>query len=158
MSTVCTTLFCANCVYCARCVYCAHLTKLQTQKTPHPPQRLANVLASQVNAEVVSNMLPPHIVIPSADNMSPTLREAWIRHNAPGMDVLIVNPILVKTGLDLIMFSNLVFYETTTSLFVLSQSMLRVWRFGQDKEVYARKMIKTARFITSLFCVLASWE
>jgi len=31
--------------------------------------------------------------------MSPAQREAWIRHNAPGMDVLIVNPVLVKTGL-----------------------------------------------------------
>jgi hypothetical protein len=41
----------------------------------------------------------------------------------------------VKTGLDLIMFSDLVFFETTTSLFTLWQAMLRVWRLGQDKDV-----------------------
>lgn len=78
---------------------------------------------------------PPKVGILSADDMSPARREAWIRHNALGMDVLIVNPVLVKTGLDLIMFSDLVFYETTTSLFTLWQAMLRVWRLGQDKEV-----------------------
>jgi len=33
------------------------------------------------------------------------------------------------------MFSHLVFYETTTSLYVLWQSMRRVWRLGQDKPV-----------------------
>jgi hypothetical protein len=78
---------------------------------------------------------PPRVNILSADDMSPARREAWIRHNAPEMDVLIVNPVLVKTGLDLIMFSDLVFYETTTSLFTLWQAMLRVWRLGQDKDV-----------------------
>jgi hypothetical protein len=78
---------------------------------------------------------PPRVNILSADDMSPARREAWIRHNAPSMDVLIVNPVLVKTGLDLIMFSDLVFYETTTSLFTLWQAMLRVWRLGQDKDV-----------------------
>ncbi len=78
---------------------------------------------------------PPRVSILSADDMSPARREAWIRHNAPDIDVLIVNPVLVKTGLDLIMFSDLVFYETTTSLFTLWQAMLRVWRLGQDKEV-----------------------
>ena len=82
------------------------------------------------------SLRPPRVDILSADDMSPARREAWIRHNAPGMDVLIVNPALVKTGLDLIMFSDLVFYETTTSLFTLWQAMLRVWRLGQDKDVH----------------------
>jgi len=67
--------------------------------------------------------------------MSPAKREAWIRLNAPRMDSLLVNPKLIETGLDLVMFSHLVFYETTTSLYVLWQSMRRVWRLGQDKPV-----------------------
>ena len=33
------------------------------------------------------------------------------------------------------MFSDLVFYEVTTSLYVLWQAMRRVWRLGQNKEV-----------------------
>jgi len=77
----------------------------------------------------------PNVGILSADDMAPAKREAWIVHNAPGLDVLIVNPKLVQTGLDLVMFSTLVFFETTVSLPVLWQSMRRVWRLGQDKDV-----------------------
>ena len=44
----------------------------------------------------------------SADDMSPSRREAWIRMSTPKLDSLIVNPRLVETGLDLIMFSDLV--------------------------------------------------
>lgn len=77
----------------------------------------------------------PNVGILSADDMAPAKREAWIVHNAPGLDVLIVNPKLVQTGLDLVMFSSLVFFETTVSLPILWQSMRRVWRLGQDKDV-----------------------
>ncbi len=77
----------------------------------------------------------PRVSILSAGDMSPAKREAWIKINAPQMDVLIVNPKLVETGLDLVQFSSLIFYETTVSLYVLWQAMRRVWRLGQDKEV-----------------------
>jgi hypothetical protein len=77
----------------------------------------------------------PRVGILSAGDMSPAKREAWIKVNAPEMDVLIVNPKLVETGLDLVQFSSLVFYETTVSLYTLWQAMRRVWRLGQDKEV-----------------------
>ena len=77
----------------------------------------------------------PRVGILSAGDMSPAKREAWIKINAPEMDVLIVNPKLVETGLDLVQFSSLVFYETTVSLYTLWQTIRRVWRLGQDKEV-----------------------
>lgn len=77
----------------------------------------------------------PRIAILSAADMAPARREAWITGTAPNLDVLIVNPKLVETGLDLVMFSNLVFYETTVSLYVLWQAMRRVWRLGQSKAV-----------------------
>ena len=77
----------------------------------------------------------PRVGILSASDMSPAKREAWIKVNAPQMDVLVVNPKLIETGLDLVQFSSLVFYETTVSLYVLWQAMRRVWRLGQDKEV-----------------------
>jgi hypothetical protein len=77
----------------------------------------------------------PRVGILSASDMSPAKREAWIKINAPQMDVLVVNPKLIETGLDLVQFSSLVFYETTVSLYVLWQAMRRVWRLGQDKEV-----------------------
>ena len=77
----------------------------------------------------------PKVGILSAGDMSPAKREAWIQLQAPAMNTMLVNPKLVETGLDLVMFSDLVFYEITTSLYILWQSMRRVWRLGQNKEV-----------------------
>lgn len=104
--------------------------------------RLESALESLVTEEahVVSGRplwvtSKPRVGILSASDMSPAKREAWIKINAPQMDVLVVNPKLIETGLDLVQFSSLVFYETTVSLYVLWQAMRRVWRLGQDKEV-----------------------
>jgi hypothetical protein len=72
----------------------------------------------------------------SANDMSPAAREAWIKTEAPRLDVLLVNPSLVETGLDLVMFSDLVFYELPISLYTLWQAMRRVWRLGQEREVH----------------------
>lgn len=71
----------------------------------------------------------------SAADMKPAKRELWIRRNAPLMDCLLVNAGLVKTGLDLVMFSDIVFYETNTSLYCVWQAMRRVWRLGQQHAV-----------------------
>ncbi len=46
-------------------------------------------------------------------------------------------PKLVETGLDLIMFCDMIFFETTTSLYTLWQAMRRLWRLGQRKDVTA---------------------
>jgi hypothetical protein len=104
--------------------------------------RLQSALETLVTEEAhVGNGRPlwvtskPRVGILSAGDMSPAKREAWIKINAPHLDVLIVNPKLVETGLDLVQFSSLVFYETTVSLYTLWQAMRRVWRLGQDKEV-----------------------
>ena len=94
--------------------------------------------------QVMENLAPggsltlvevPKVGILSANDMSPAKREAWIKLAAPKMDAMLVNPKLVETGLDLVMFSDLVFYEVTTSLYTLWQAMRRVWRLGQNKEV-----------------------
>jgi hypothetical protein len=79
--------------------------------------------------------VPPTVGILSAGDMSPAKREAWIKLAAPKMDAMLVNPKLVETGLDLVMFSDLIFFEVTTSLYVMWQAMRRVWRLGQSKEV-----------------------
>ena len=105
--------------------------------------RLENAMANLVTEEAhLVNGRPlwvvekPRVGILSANDMSPAKREAWIRLNAPLMDVLVVNPKLIETGLDLVMFSSIVFYETTVSLYTLWQAMKRVWRLGQRCEVF----------------------
>lgn len=60
-------------------------------------------------------------------------RQAWIKANP--CDVLICNPELVKTGLDLLEFPTIIFYETTYNVFTLKQASRRSWRIGQTEAV-----------------------
>jgi len=68
-------------------------------------------------------------------------REEWIDQHSHEFDVLITNPRLVETGLDLVQFATIVFYEISYSLFTIWQAMRRVWRLGQTKLV---KVVFTA--------------
>ena len=70
-------------------------------------------------------------------NVDPRKREDWIAKRVNGMDVMICNPRLVETGLDLIQFSTVVFFEPEYSLYTLWQSVRRVWRLGQTQPVKA---------------------
>jgi superfamily II DNA or RNA helicase/ribosomal protein S27AE len=62
-------------------------------------------------------------------------REAWIQEHAEDLDCLITNPALVQTGLDLIEFSTVAYYQAGYSVYTLRQSSRRSWRIGQDKPV-----------------------
>jgi SNF2 family DNA or RNA helicase len=68
-------------------------------------------------------------------SVEPEKREAWITSKVKKLDVLITNPKLVQTGLDLIDFQTLVFYEIEYSVYVLRQASRRSWRIGQSKPV-----------------------
>ncbi len=54
---------------------------------------------------------------------------------AMGVNVLIANPRLVATGLDLLAFPKIVFYEDDYSLFVVGQASRRAWRLNQAADV-----------------------
>ncbi|GAP10023.1 hypothetical protein BECAL_01178 [Bellilinea caldifistulae] len=75
-------------------------------------------------------------VITLYSSVDPRKREAWIDRHAD-VDVLITNPRLVATGLDLVNFASVVFAEVEYSLYVLWQALRRVWRLGQTKPVKA---------------------
>lgn len=65
-----------------------------------------------------------------------TQREAWYsRKVSEGVQVVIGHPKLVETGLDLLDFPTLIFYETGYSLHTLRQSSRRSWRIGQKRPV-----------------------
>jgi len=66
-------------------------------------------------------------------------RERWLKQRArKGIDVLITNPRLVETGLDLVAFQTSVFFEVEYSLYTLMQAARRTWRLGQiyDVKIY----------------------
>jgi hypothetical protein len=70
-------------------------------------------------------------------NVNPRKREEWINKRVNTIDALICNPRLVETGLDLVQFSTVIYYEIEFSLYTLWQSLRRVWRLGQTKPVKA---------------------
>ncbi|PKO06220.1 MAG: hypothetical protein CVU41_08940 [Chloroflexi bacterium HGW-Chloroflexi-3] len=71
------------------------------------------------------------------NNIDPRKREEWIAKRVNTIDALICNPRLVETGLDLVQFSSVVFFEIEYSLYTLWQSVRRVWRLGQTQPVKA---------------------
>lgn len=73
-------------------------------------------------------------------NISPEKREEWVaKRLEAGADVLICNPSLVETGLDLNAFTTLIYYNIGYNLFTFRQSSRRSWRINQKApriEVY----------------------
>lgn len=62
----------------------------------------------------------------------PESREGWYeRQLRGGVQAVICHPRLVQTGLDLIGFPTILFYETGYSIYVLRQASRRSWRIGQ---------------------------
>lgn len=75
------------------------------------------------------------------DATVPTVkREAWVdKRLQEGIQVLIVDPALVETGLDLNAFTTLIFYNIAYNLYVFRQASRRSWRINQTApkvEVY----------------------
>ncbi|HDL5039300.1 TPA: DEAD/DEAH box helicase family protein [Pseudomonas aeruginosa] len=63
-------------------------------------------------------------------------REDWIAEQLDrGIDVLITNPELVKTGLDLLEFPTIVFMQSGWNIYTLQQAARRSWRIGQKLHV-----------------------
>ncbi len=71
-----------------------------------------------------------------ADAVAPDQREAWVANQvAQGIDVLICHPRLVQTGLDLIDFPTICWFETDYSVYTMRQASRRSWRIGQTRPV-----------------------
>jgi len=91
-------------------------------------------------------------LIMRSQGVKPENREEWLKDNlATGRyDLLICNPNLVKTGLDLLDFPTIIFFQCGYSVFTLRQASRRSWRIGQDKPVrvfymaYAKSMQEKA--------------
>jgi SNF2 family DNA or RNA helicase len=69
--------------------------------------------------------------------VKPENREQWLKDKVDTgeYDCLICNPNLVKTGLDLLDFPTIVFFQCGYSVFTLRQASRRSWRIGQDLPV-----------------------
>src|SRR5665213_3660144 len=71
-------------------------------------------------------------------------REDWYeRQLKAGVEVVLCHPKLVETGLDLLAFPTLYFYETGYSLHTLRQASRRSWRIGQRQAVRVKFLTYT---------------
>lgn len=68
-------------------------------------------------------------------NVSSRDREQWIRDRVNDIDVLLCNPSLVETGLDLIDFRAIIYYQCGYNTYTMRQASRRSWRLSQDKDV-----------------------
>ena len=76
------------------------------------------------------------VAVMKADAVAPERREAWVADRVKqGIDVMICHPRLVQTGLDLVDFPTLVWFETDYSVYVSRQASRRSWRIGQTRPV-----------------------
>jgi hypothetical protein len=68
--------------------------------------------------------------------VAPEAREAWYeRQLRSGVQVVIGHPRLTQTGLDLLAFQDIYFYETGYSIYTLRQASRRSWRIGQRNNI-----------------------
>ena len=68
--------------------------------------------------------------------VSSDAREDWIADKVEqGIDVLVCNPELVKTGLDLLAFPTIYFMQTGYNVYTMAQAARRSWRIGQKDKV-----------------------
>lgn len=77
-------------------------------------------------------------------------REDWVADRLDdGIEVVICNPELVKTGLDLLAFPTIYFMQTGYNVYTLMQAARRSWRIGQreDVRVYFAGYMDTAQQI-----------
>jgi SNF2 family DNA or RNA helicase len=100
-------------------IYC------QYTNTKDITKRLKDILQKNwVNAEILRS------------SVAPEKREEWVHNKVKeGVKVIIANPKLVETGLDLYDFPTMIFCQTGYSVFTLRQASRRSWRIGQRKDV-----------------------
>ena len=83
-------------------------------------------------------------------NVPTDKREAWYaRKVKEGVQVVVAHPKLVETGLDLLDFPTIIFYESGYSLHTLRQAARRSWRIGQKRHVRVKFMCYEGTMQTS---------
>ncbi len=103
---------------------CCQIYAVYTQKRDVTNRLQSILLREGTQTAVLTSHVPPD------------QREAWYdRQMRSGVQVVICHPKLVQTGLDLLQFPTLIFYETGYSIYVLRQASRRSWRIGQREPV-----------------------
>ena len=92
---------------------------------------------SPINNEIlqtlISNGIKANIL---TDSVAPAKRIDWFKKQKDnGVHVVIVNPKLIETGLDLLDFTTIVFYQLNSNFFTMRQASRRSYRLNQKNNV-----------------------
>lgn len=71
----------------------------------------------------------------NASKIQAQQRENWLMHETAEIDVLVTNPEIVKTGLDLLDFTTIIFADTGLDAFTVQQALSRSLRLNQEEKV-----------------------
>ncbi len=127
----------------AEWVYPKELALLERIKSEQKEQRRVLVYVTHTDTRDITGRLQniieqEHIPcqVLKSHTVSPDRREQWVQDRVRnGMQVLICHPRLVQTGLDLVEFPTLIWYETDYSVYTMRQASRRSWRIGQELPV-----------------------
>jgi hypothetical protein len=76
------------------------------------------------------------VAVLKAATVPPERREEWVAARVKeGVEVLLTQPRLVQTGLDLVAFPSIVWLEPEYSIYTMRQASRRSWRIGQREPV-----------------------
>lgn len=92
---------------------------------------------SPINNEIlqtlISNGIKANIL---TDSVAPAKRIDWFKKQKDnGVRVVIVNPKLIETGLDLLDFTTIVFYQLNSNFFTMRQASRRSYRLNQKNNI-----------------------
>lgn len=82
------------------------------------------------------------VAILKSDTAAADRREEWLAERVrEGAEVLLCHPRLVQTGLDLIAWPSICWYEPEYSVYVMRQASRRSWRIGQSQPVEVTHLV-----------------
>lgn len=83
-------------------------------------------------------------------------REKWLKNHMENIDVLLCNPKLVETGLDLFDFTTIIYCQLGNKIFTMRQASRRSWRLGQTKDVEVYFVYYTSTVQQDTLALMAS--
>lgn len=99
---------------------------------------LSNTKSRSVVARVkgVLEKAGARVAFLNSDRVKPEDREEWVASQVQaGVDVLLSHPKPIQTGLDLLAWPTLVFWQLQYSTYIMRQASRRSWRIGQKQPV-----------------------
>lgn len=97
------------------------------------------------------------VAVLKASTVPADRREDWVAARVrDGADVMLSHPKLVQTGLDLVSWPSIVWYQTDYSTYVVRQASRRSWRIGQTRDVEVTHLVYAGTLQADALALIAA--